>query len=131
MSGGISQEPSSSNNDPTQEEYDEAVSRDAYYRRALYQLGQSNVDRIANKNATGGFRGAPGSRCVPLEEAREDDVAKSPNYRGGPTPKADSERIEADRKHGERVYDASNAIMLWRRLAQPRPAPPTHPRGPL
>lgn len=56
-------------------------------------------------------------------------MARGPNYRGGP--KAGATRREADRKHGERVYDASNAIMMWKRLAQPRPAPPEHPSNPL
>ena len=39
-------------------------------------------------------------------------------------------RREADRVHGERVYDASNAIMLWRRLRVGRPSLPDHPRNP-
>ena len=130
-SGGISRVLSASYKAPTQGEYDEAVSRDSYYRRALYPLGLPNADRIVQINATRGFRGAPRSRCVPLEEVCEEDMERGSNYRGGPTPKAVTDRREAARKHGERVYDASNAIILWRRLAQPRPTPPTHPRDPL
>ena len=116
---------------PTQQEYQDAVARDAYYPQSLFQLGKSKADRISRRNATGSFRCAPSARCVPLVEAREADMARGSNYRGTPTPNAQAERRATERKHGDRVYDASNAIMLRRRLLRERPVPPDQPRDPL
>ena len=116
---------------PTQQESQDAASRDAYYRQSLLHLGQSNAERIASRNVAGSFRCAPTTRCVPLAEVHEEDRARGSNYRGNPTPKAQEIRRESDRKNGERVYDAANAIILWRRLRHERPSPPDQPRNPL
>ena len=133
--GGASRVQRSFTTNPTQEEYADAAARGAYYRKSFSQLGKSNAERNVRRNATGSCRrcggGTPPPRCAPLAEVREEDMAGGSNYRGRHTPKAVDERRKADRKHGERVYDASNAIMMWIRVAQPRPAPPERPRNPL
>ena len=73
----------------------------------------------------------PHARCVPLADVRGEDMARGSTYMGGPTPKATAARRDADRKNGERIYDSHNALTVWRRLSQPRPAPPENPRNPL
>ena len=57
-------------------------------------------------------------------------MAKWSKYKGTPTPKALAKSQEDDRKHGARVYDAPNAVMLRLRLLRERPAPPDQPFDP-
>ena len=105
----------------------ESTPRDAYYRQALSQLGRANADRTAHRRSTGSYRQEPQARCVPSAEVRGEDVARSSGYTGDPTPKETAQRREAQRKHGQGVYDAANAFSLWKRLGAPRPTPPEHP----
>lgn len=60
---------------------------------------------------------------------READVDKTP-IKGKPTPKKEAMRIEADRGHGQRVYDDVYTLDLRKLLDSPNPCISDGPYGP-
>ena len=95
---------------PTQREYSEAASRDAYYRQALYQLGRTNADPADYSNQTDKKKTMAPPRSVPLAGVTLGNVSRSAKYKGAPTPKATAAQKEAERKHGDRVTEAVEAM---------------------
>ena len=83
-----------------------------YYRHALRNLEQNRGAQNVRKNTYGRYGGAHPPRSAPLREVREVDVNKNPN-KGKQPPKKAEIRMESDRKHGQRVYDAGNSVELW------------------
>ena len=65
-----------------------------------------------------------------IHEIREVNVNKN-HHMGKPTPNTAASLRESERKRGQRVYDAANALELVKLLDHPSPCISDGPYGPL
>ena len=102
---------------------------DSYYRHALLNLERNRGAHGVSMNTCGRYGRVPPHQVLPRREVGEVDVNRAPS-KDDPTPKQAAATHAANRKNGHRVYDAVNALTLWKRLDNPTAALSDGPRSP-